>query len=177
LPVKLSGCNIFLLHECSLYWLMRRSQVAAVVGLLVCLMPGIAQKLPAPSRTVYKCEADGKVVYSDSPCLGAKKVDVEPTRGLNKSTGSERVGADVRKERQNEQMANALKPILDETPEQRAKRHHRAELKTDARQRCGRLDGQIAALEGKEAAANGSDLAVTQRQLLDLRSEHRSLRC
>ena len=35
-----------------------------------------AQSLPAPSRTVFKCEEGGRIVYSDSPCLGAKKIDV-----------------------------------------------------------------------------------------------------
>ncbi len=156
---------------------MRLSQGAAVFGLLAFVLPAIAQKLPAPSRMVYKCEADGKVAYSDSTCLGAKKVEVEPTRGLNRSTGSEHVGADVRKERQNEQMAEALRPIFNETPEQRAKRHHRAKLKPDARLQCGRLDEQIAARERAEAGAAGSELAFAQRQLLDLRTEYRSLQC
>ena len=156
---------------------MRLSQVTSVVCLLICMVPGMAQKLPPPSRTVFKCEADGKVVYSDSPCLGAKKVDVEPTRGLNKSTGSERVGADVRNERRNDQMAETLKPIFNETPEQRAKRHHRAKLKPDARQQCGRLEEQIATLEGKEAKTTGLDLATTQQQLLDRRNEYRSRQC
>lgn len=41
----------------------------------------LAQSLPPSSRTVFKCEVAGKVVYSDTPCLGASKVDVEPTRG------------------------------------------------------------------------------------------------
>jgi len=34
-----------------------------------------------PAKTVFKCEENGKVIYSDSPCLGAKTVDVEPPRG------------------------------------------------------------------------------------------------
>ncbi|MBK1714845.1 hypothetical protein CKO43_18960 [Rubrivivax gelatinosus] len=46
-----------------------------------------AQKLPTPSRDVFRCESNGKVIYSDSPCIGAKKVDVEPTRGLDASSG------------------------------------------------------------------------------------------
>jgi hypothetical protein len=50
-----------------------------------------AQSLPAPSRTVYKCEVGGKVTYSDSPCLGATRIDVEPTRGVSKLSGSQRV--------------------------------------------------------------------------------------
>ncbi|MEK8086891.1 hypothetical protein WNB94_10760 [Aquabacterium sp. A3] len=43
----------------------------------------IATSLPPPSRTVYKCEVGGKVHYADSPCVGAQKVDVTPTRGMN----------------------------------------------------------------------------------------------
>jgi hypothetical protein len=79
----------------------------------------IAQKLPSPSRAVFKCEKDGKVVYSDSPCLGAQRVDVEPTRGLNRMSGTERIGTDVRQERHNEMMADTMRPVFNETAEQR----------------------------------------------------------
>ena len=37
-----------------------------------------AQKLPPPSATVFKCQGHGEVVYSDSPCLGAEKLEIEP---------------------------------------------------------------------------------------------------
>ena len=48
----------------------------------------IADGLPPPSKTVFKCE-DGKRTYcSDSPCLGTKKLDVTPTRGMPKSSNS-----------------------------------------------------------------------------------------
>ena len=40
-----------------------------------------AQKLPPPSNTVYKCQAGGQTVYSDSPCLGAEKLEIEPNDG------------------------------------------------------------------------------------------------
>jgi hypothetical protein len=78
---------------------------------LAALSIASAQTLPLPSRTVFRCDVAGKVVYSDSPCLGARKVDVEPTRGADKSTGKERVGSDVRREQQREGLANAVKPI------------------------------------------------------------------
>jgi hypothetical protein len=80
--------------------------VAGFVSAVAC-----AQKLPPPSRDVFRCEHNGQVSYSDQPCLAAKKVDVEPTRGLNRSTGKERVGADVQRERFHEGMAEALSPI------------------------------------------------------------------
>ena len=44
-------------------------------------------KLPPTSRTVYKCQEGAKTVYSDEPCLGAQRINVEPTRGLDKSSG------------------------------------------------------------------------------------------
>jgi hypothetical protein len=56
-----------------------------VTLLAVCLLGSTAasaQSLPQPSRTVFKCKKDGKIVYSDSPCLGAEKLEVVPTRGL-----------------------------------------------------------------------------------------------
>ena len=149
----------------------------ALSTLLVLSLAAFAQKLPPPSRTVYKCEADGKVVYSDSPCLGAKKVDVEPTRGLNKATGTEKVGADVRAEQTNELMANALKPIFNETPEQRAKRHRRAKLSPNAQERCASLDGQLPVAEDKERQSTGAELATTQKQLLNSRREYKELQC
>lgn len=54
-----------------------------------------AQSLPPPAKTVFKCEENGRVVYSDSPCLGAKTVDVEPPRGVSRLSGHERVNAQV----------------------------------------------------------------------------------
>lgn len=147
------------------------------IAALLSFTSAFAQKLPPPSRTVYKCEVDRKVVYSDSPCLGAQKVDVEPTRGLNKSTGTERAGADVRAEQANEQMAKALQPVFGETAEQRARRHRRARLNPAAQKRCASLDEQVPVAEGKERQSTGAELATTQKQLLNLRREYRDLQC
>lgn len=52
-----------------------------------------------------------KMVYSDSPCLGAQKIDVEGTRGLSKSSGCEQVGNDVRREQHRETFADAIRPL------------------------------------------------------------------
>lgn len=137
----------------------------------------LAQKLPPPSRTVFKCDAGGKVVYSDSPCLGAERIDVEPTRGLNKSSGTEKVGSDVRRERHNEQIADALKPVFGETAQERAKRHARAKLGPEARSKCANLDRDIPAAEQQEATAAPTTLGSSQARLLGLRSQYRELQC
>lgn len=136
-----------------------------------------AQTLPPTSRTVYKCEEGNKVRYSDAPCLGAKKVDVEPTRGLNKSTGRERTGNDVQREKHNELMADAMRPLLNETPEQRAVRHKRFKLEPSTKTECARLDAQIPRLEAEERAAKDEPLKQVQQALLTSRTRFHQLRC
>ena len=71
---------------------------------------------PYPSRMVYKCEVAGKVVYSGEPCQGARKLDIAPSRGLNKSTGRELTGSDVTREKHREMTGEALKPLTGKTP-------------------------------------------------------------
>jgi hypothetical protein len=150
---------------------------SAIATLIVVASSVAAQSLPPTSRTVYKCEDGKKVHYSDSPCLGAKKLDVEPTRGLNKFTGREQVGQDVQREKNNELMAEALRPILNETPEQRAMRHKRFKLEPSAKAECARLDAQIPMLEAKEPLATSETLATVQRDLLESRTRFQRLRC
>jgi hypothetical protein len=149
----------------------------ALAFALLAAHSSLAQKLPAPARTVFKCEVQGKTVYSDETCLGAKRVDVEPTRGLNKSSGSERVGVDVQRERLNEQMAEALKPIFGESAEQRSKRHRRAKLSPGAQSQCRIIDQQIETTEATESRASRADRASNQARLLDLRTKFKELQC
>lgn len=139
--------------------------------------PAIAQTLPSPSRDVFKCETNGKVVYSDAPCLGAKRLHVEPSRGLNKSSGTERIGADVRREMYNEQMAEALRPLFGETAEQRAKRHRRAALPERSKAQCNQLDKGIPAAEKAEKQTAKEALQPSEEHLLRLRMEYIDLKC
>ncbi len=154
---------------------MPRLHLIAILALLHVQVA--AQRLPPPSRTVYKCEVAGKTVYSDSPCEGAKRIDVQPTRGLNKSSGTERIGDDVRAERHNELMADALRPVLGETAEERAVRHRRAKLKPDQARRCYELDREIADAEAQEHSASTADLKAKQSKLFALRQSFRTGHC
>lgn len=149
----------------------------AIATLTIVASSVAAQTLPLPSRTVYKCEEGKKVYYSDTPCLGAKKVDVEPTRGLSKYSGKEQVGQDVRRERHNELMTEALRPILNETPEQRATRHKRFKLEPAVKSECGQLDVQIPKLEQQERNALAEALPTVQRDLFTARTRYQNLRC
>ncbi|PND37695.1 hypothetical protein C1O66_09285 [Paucibacter aquatile] len=142
-------------------------------------------QLPAPSRTAFKCEVDGRVSYSDSPCLGAKKVDLEPTRGLSSSvsgksplSASPPLGADVQRERQREALAEAIKPITGLGAKQFDIQGRRLkQLSPEARQSCARLDRAIPAAEAAEASANTASLPAAQEHLLQLRRQFRELRC
>lgn len=136
-----------------------------------------AHTLPPPSRTVFKCEVNGKVVYSDEPCPDAKLVDVTPTRGLDKSSGKVWTGDDVRREKHNEVMSEALRPILNETPEQRAVRHKRFKLSEQAKSECRTLDLQIEGLQNQERSSGKNEVVSVRQQLYKARLLHRELRC
>lgn len=136
-----------------------------------------AQPLPPPSRTVFKCSQDGKTVYSDAPCLGAQRIEVEPTRGVSKLSGKERIGEDVRHEHFREQMSDALKPLSGMDRKQYATFTRRYGLSPDAQQECRRLDTQLPPLEHQEQQTTGTGLADVQQRLFALRRRFRELGC
>ena len=92
-------------------------------------------------------------------------------------SGAERVGTDVRHERNNEAMAEALRPVFNETAEQRAKRHHRARLSPAARAQCSELDNRMSIAEAEEKGAVETDRKQVQVRLLGLRSKYQELKC
>ena len=155
--------------------------VAMCVGAMLLVAVTVAEAqgttLPKPSRTVYKCAVAGKVVYTDDPCVGAQLVNVEPTRGLNKSTGRELTGADVRREKQNEVFAEALKPITGKTPKQMEVQRNRVFISAQAQAECANLDSEIARNEAHEKAVSIALRAPVQHELFVLRARHRELRC
>jgi hypothetical protein len=155
---------------------MRQILALAAVCVLGSLVAN-AQNLPQPSRTVFKCKKDGKIVYSDSPCLGAEKLEVEPSRGLNAASGKERVGPDVQRELRREGMANALKPITGMDAKQFETTGRRMQLSVDAQRECRELDKSIPAAEVAERDAAKEDLSAVQQRLFVLRTRYRELRC
>jgi hypothetical protein len=152
---------------------------ASVCGLLIFATGvALAQPLPVPSRTVFKCIENGKTVYSDSPCLGAQKIDVEPTRGVNSGpNGRELVGPDVRREKNREAMAEALRPITGLNAKQYEVQGRRMKLEADAQRECRYLDASIPTTEADEKHATKTQLPEVQARLLTLRKRFRELRC
>jgi hypothetical protein len=133
--------------------------------------------LPATSRTVFRCNVDGKVIYTDAPCLGAKKINVEPTRGLNKSSGRELIGADVQKEKEREMFADAIQPVTGMNAKEFATFGRRMKLPPEMQKECNQLDVRIPAAESAEKSAGSAHLTSTQEALFVLRKRFQEIRC
>ncbi|MGO4476131.1 hypothetical protein AB4Z32_07730 [Massilia sp. 2TAF26] len=136
-----------------------------------------AQTLHAPSRTLYKCKEQGKLTYSDSPCLGAEKLEVEPTRGVNKLSGEKRVGPDVRRELEREMFAEMVRPLTGMSNKQFEVEVRRVKLPWVAQQECRRLDQDLVTTENEEKRAAQNALRDVQARLFLMRQRFRELRC
>jgi hypothetical protein len=151
---------------------------ALVFTATVLSMPTLsAQNLPPPSRTMYKCKVNGTTTYSDVPCLGAERLDVEPTRGVGKLSGTERIGKDVSFERWHESFAQALSPVTGMNAQQLTQAGRRNKLSPVARQECQQLDQAIPLAESEEKHAAQPALRDVQMRLFQMRQRFRDLRC
>lgn len=137
----------------------------------------VAGTLPATSRTVFKCVVNGQVTYSDDPCLGAEKLEIEPTRGLDQWSGKKKVGSDIQREYRREGVAEALRPLTGMTAKQLEKHQQRTQLPAPAQLECRELDAQIPTAEQAEQRASPADRATRKKQLYELRVRYRALRC
>ena len=82
----------------------------------------------------------------------------------------------MRAERQPEQMAAALQPILGEAAHEYVVRHRRGRLAPEQARTCYKLDDEMAAAESKERTAVGAERKDVQSRLFELRQSHHRLR-
>lgn len=136
-----------------------------------------AQNLPPPSRTMYKCKVNGTTTYSDVPCLGATRIDVEPTRGVSKLSGTQRIGSDVLREQQREGWAAAIRPLSGMDAKQYAVFERRYQLPASAQQECRQLDQTLPSLEAEEKQAVQPTLRDIQMRLFQMRRHFSDLHC
>lgn len=161
------------------YLMNKNSVIAAAINLTLTISSAMvfAQQLPAPSRTVFKCTVNGATVYSDAPCKGAERIDVEPTRGANSYSGRQLTGKDVRHEQNREAFAEAIRPITGMNAKQFDTFGRRTRLRPEAQHECKRLDNNIPSLEREEATATAKMHSSIQARLLYLRQQFRELGC
>jgi hypothetical protein len=131
-----------------------------------------AQALPAPSRSVFKCNVNGKTTYSDNPCLGAERLEIEPSRGVGKIAGS-----DVQRERHREMFAEAIRPLTGMDAKQLDRQGHRMKLSADAQRECRALDTQVPNAERAASRTLGDQGDMAKTSLFGLRQRQRDLRC
>jgi hypothetical protein len=158
-------------------WPRTRHHVGILVALISCAIPALGQQLPPPSRTMYKCTENKVVSYSDKPCLGAERLVVVPTRGVNKLSGKERIGPDVQAEHRREMFAEAIRPLTGMTPAQFEVQRHCYRLGSAAQAECRQLDPILLQTEAAEAAADKSARPAVQQHLFILRKRYTELGC
>lgn len=149
-----------------------RHIVALLILLAGCSSGSMAQTLSAPSRSIFKCTVDGKTSYSDSPCIGAERLEIEPSRGVGKTAGR-----DVQRERQREMIAEAIRPLSGMDSRQFEVHERRLKIPADAQRECKRLDVQIPEAEHAEQRAAGEQRELQKVVLFNLRQRQRALRC
>lgn len=129
---------------------------------------------------IYKCERDGKTTFTDEPCVGAKRIEVQPTQGLDKWSGQSKKGADVRKEEYRRLWDDSMRPLtgpVDHQQMNRRRDRYAKHLTPAEHTECERLDKTMRDLEAQEAAAQADDLNKLQADLFKQRARYRSLKC
>ena len=150
--------------------------ISLCCALLFSLDPAYAQ-LPAPGRTIYKCQVKGKVSYSDEPCIGAQRLDVVPSRGADRLSGTARSGKDVAAEIRSEQFAASIRPLTGMTPAQLATATRRHHLSAGAKRECGLLESVIIESEQAEQGPRSPMMESVQQDLFILRKRYKKLGC
>lgn len=136
-----------------------------------------AQALPAPSRLIYKCVVGGKIAYTDEPCLGAQRLDIEPSRGLDKFSGKQMTGPDVRNEIHREMFGDAIRPLTGLDHKAYAIEFRRNKLNGNAKAECRSLDSGLAEREAAERTSSKAMRPAIQRDLLVMRQRFKILGC
>lgn len=131
------------------------------------------------SAQVYRCEVGGKTVYSDAPCLAAKRVDVTPTRGADSWTGKQQKGTHAIREDMNHAFDDALKPLTGLSRDQMdaERRRYRNGVTPADKAECQRLESATAALEKREQRTEGAQREQTQLELFKARQRYHGLKC
>ncbi|WP_020652822.1 hypothetical protein [Massilia niastensis] len=109
--------------------------------------------------------------------MGAQRLDVVPTRGVNKLSGNERIGADVARERNREMFADGVQPLTDMNAQQLESATRRRRLDTRSKQECRELEGAIIESERAERRGGTALIESLQHDLLIMRKRYHQLGC
>jgi hypothetical protein len=139
--------------------------------MVIAILPAAAQ------HPVYRCETNGKVSYSDAPCVGAKVIDATPTQGMDKMTGQSRKGRDVQREEFNTAFDNAFRPLHGRSHADMNVMRRRVKLPAGDQAQCANLDNRLSELETGAAKASGEAKARADFDLYTARKRFFDLKC
>lgn len=126
---------------------------------------------------VYRCEANGKVSYSDAPCVGAKVIDATPTQGMDKMGGSSRKGREVQQDEFHRQFDSALRPLHGRSHEDMNVARRRVNLPAGDQAQCSHLDRLMPSLEADANQAAAEAKAKADVELYKARKRFFDLKC
>ncbi|MDM0058991.1 DUF4124 domain-containing protein [Variovorax fucosicus] len=138
------------------------------------LIPVVCKAAPP---VVYRCEIQGKVNYSDVPCVGAKTVDVTPTQGADKMSGRSSKGKEVQREEFHITLDNATRPLHGLSHGEMDVRRRRYQLSPADQRQCASLDQQIPELEARATKTTGSARGQADVALYQARKRVFDLKC
>lgn len=124
----------------------------------------LLMNVPALGQPIYRCEYQGKIGYSDEPCMNAKVVDVLPTDGAHSFSGKRTSNAGSRRAEFQKAMDEALMPLTGLTHEQMKVERRRMKLSGQDKIECAWLDTRINA-----KSANEVTLYQVRKRYFDLR--------
>lgn len=130
------------------------------------------------AEPIYKCTAaNGKVLYSNEPCVGAERIDATASRGFNKSSGQIMKGNSVQKEEADQMIERSAQITLGrEWKLEKARK--RQFLRFDDKAKCEKLDYDIERLESLEKVHKGKpELRDVQMELFQKRKAFREIDC
>ncbi|HJV75959.1 MAG TPA: hypothetical protein VJ654_17190 [Noviherbaspirillum sp.] len=130
------------------------------------LLTGLLLCCSIPSFAIYKCEAGGKVSYSDVECSGGKTVDVSITSSANSSEDSKRA---LQEKHQLEQLQNARhKREAKEDKE----RQQAAKAGASKQKKCATLERRQKWADEDAMAAKGKTRDAARRKARRIAEEH-----
>jgi len=147
------------------------------VSRLVALSCLLASCIASAAPPVYRCETNGRVAYSDSPCVGAKIIDATPNQGVDKMSGQSRKGAEVQRAETNNAFDDALRPLTGKSRGEMEVLRRRVRLPPQDQAECARLDRQLPVLEGGSGSPDAKARAEEEVRLYQTRKRFFDLKC
>lgn len=148
-----------------------------LVGVIAVALHLLSASSTYAQPKVYRCETNGKVSYSDAPCVGAKVIDATPTQGMDKMGGSSRKGREVQQDEFHRQFDKALRPLHGRSHEEMNVARRRVHLPAGDQAQCSHLDRQLPALEADASRATGEAKPKADVELYKARKRFFDLKC